>query len=350
MKWYQLLIPVFLTQITRQPRQRIEADVNFSWSKTSWTHNVFRCWELIAWRRAGVRREMSSGKQGTVEWMHPHTLEAACALFELYIRVCIRNFFTKRIPHIRIIQLPSLVFSTGVPVKTPYTFAIAFDASSLRTQDSGGGTTSTWAHTCTGSDGLLLVGTAIGTGKTASGVTYNAVSATQAVTLASGGLTFDNGYLFRLVAPATGANNIVVTVSADTFIYSAATSYSGVDQTSPIDATGTNSTTGTSVSVSITTTVDNDWLAGFWWEATTDDDVAWTAGANTTIRQQDADPGRWYAIGDTNSAQTPTGSKTISASKSISLLLAVVGVAFSPSTSAPVVRPTPFLSLLGVGT
>lgn len=212
--------------------------------------------------------------------------------------------------------------------------AIAFDASSIRTQDSGGGATSTWAHTCTGSNRILFVGVTVGAGKTVSGVTYNAVAMTQVNTLALAGTTFDNGYLFRLVAPATGANNIVVTASADTFIYAAATSYNNVDQTTPIDVQGTNSATATSLGLSLTTTKNNDWLVGFWYYGTTDDNF--TAGANTLIRQEDAAPGIWYAMGDTNSDQTPAGSKTITLTSANSRLQGVVGAAFMPTQAVAV--------------
>ena len=217
--------------------------------------------------------------------------------------------------------------------------AIAFDASSIRTQDSGGGTTSTWSHTCTGSDRILFVGVTVGTGMTVSGVTYNGVSMTQVATLALGGAVFNNGYIFRLVAPATGANNIVVTASADTFIYAAATSYTGVDQTTPIDVSGTNSTTGTSLGLSLTTTKDNDWLVGFWYYGSSDDDF--TAGSNTLIRQEDAPAGIWYAMAVTNSAQTPAGSKTITLTSANSRLQGVVGAAFMPVQSS--VQPAIFM-------
>lgn len=215
--------------------------------------------------------------------------------------------------------------------------AIALDASSKKSQDAS--TTATWSHTCTGSNLILLVGVEVGAGNTITGVTYNGVSMSQVNLLALGGSTFGNVYVFKLVGPSTGANNIVVTASASTFIYCAATSFTGVDQTTPIDVNTTTSATATSITGTVTTTKDNDWLFGFVSKGDTlPDNPTLTAGTNTTIRQTDAFG--WYASCDTNAAQTPAGSHSLTVSSSASGLFGMNVVAIMP------VQPTPASSFL----
>ena len=119
--------------------------------------------------------------------------------------------------------------------------AIAFDAGSQG--DSGSATSLTVSHTCTGSDRILLVsvGTWDGVGvPVVPTVTYNAVSMTQVATLLFGSSGDQRLTMFRLVAPATGANNIVVSASSASDIVMAATSYTGVDQTTPLGTPGTD--------------------------------------------------------------------------------------------------------------
>src|SRR4051812_20674402 len=109
--------------------------------------------------------------------------------------------------------------------------AIAFDAAS--NLDAHAGTSHTQAHTCTGSNLLLLVGMRSISGDIVSGATYNGVAMTlQNKTQMQ---LNDWDYLFFLYAPTTGANNIVISSSSGT-IYARAVSYSGVSQTGFPDA------------------------------------------------------------------------------------------------------------------
>jgi hypothetical protein len=98
------------------------------------------------------------------------------------------------------------------------------------------GTDCTWSHTCTGSDLILVVLSAIysGTGEV-TGVTYNGDALTN---------IFDYGSVHNVTAwyklgPATGAHNIVATLNAATSAWSgrqgfAAFSFTGAHQTSPL--------------------------------------------------------------------------------------------------------------------
>lgn len=114
-----------------------------------------------------------------------------------------------------------------------------------------------------GSDRLLLVwvGTyCCGASDTLTSVTYNGVAMTRAEFTTD---TIDNrSYLYYLAAPATGANNVVITLSAAHEIYSMAWSYTGVDQTTPIDSHASlgQSTNNTSITQSTTVVASDAWV------------------------------------------------------------------------------------------
>jgi len=96
-------------------------------------------------------------------------------------------------------------------------------------------TSITFAHTVSGSDRYLLVSVVKdGIGSSVS-VTYNGVSMTllgQAIATPWG---FGACHLFGLIAPATGTNNVVVSISpTDWIVTCAARSFNGVHQTIPV--------------------------------------------------------------------------------------------------------------------
>lgn len=150
--------------------------------------------------------------------------------------------------------------------------AIAHDASSNAGNSVGTATTFTWSHTCTGSNLLLAVRIVTrSNGGTGNGhptiVTYNGVSLTEGAHRSpqlGDNPTFTYIGIWYLKAPATGANTISVTISeAGTggATYASADSFTGVDQTTPIDsAGGTSSNTGTPVTISVTTVNANAWI------------------------------------------------------------------------------------------
>ena len=181
--------------------------------------------------------------------------------------------------------------------------AIALDSSS----GSGVSTSSlSYSHTISGSDRILIMGVTFATGTSINGTpTYGGVSMTQIDSvIAAAGSTFSNTYFFYLLAPTVGTANIVINGSTSNYIYSSAISYTGVDQTNPIDASGSfTQASSTSITKSITTTADNCWLSSFTVSGTAN---SISAGTNVTQRQN-IGPG-WCASGDTNAAQTPAGS------------------------------------------
>lgn len=148
--------------------------------------------------------------------------------------------------------------------------ALAIDATSSGvniTNQTAGGTT-TVSHTCTGSNRVLIVSISTwnngGTGTGCSGVTYNGVAMT-AIGNSTGSTGTTTGQFYteqwRLVAPATGTNNIVATVAGKTDkLGVAAISFTGADQTTGIDVSGKTFGTSGTVTQSVTTTAASEYL------------------------------------------------------------------------------------------
>jgi hypothetical protein len=191
-------------------------------------------------------------------------------------------------------------------------------------------TSNTWSHTTSGTNRLLIVGVQFATGTDISGVpTYNGTSMTLAGSYSLSGSVFNNTYIYYLIAPTTGAHNVVINnTGGANYIYAASASYTGVAQVSPSDLSGAASpTTGTSLSTSLTTTVDNDWIIGYFSGGTSG--AALSAGSNTTFRTSPTG-GSWNNIGDTNAAQTPAGAHSIAVSAAGSEKLGIYALAIKP--------------------
>ena len=185
------------------------------------------------------------------------------------------------------------------------------------------------------SNTLLIVFVAMSNDQTPSGVTYNGVSMTQIGSTAVEGGT-RTYYLFWLKNPTTGTNNVVVTATGTANeIYAGAASYTGVDQTNPIEtSTAANSLTGTTPNTSITTANANEWLVALW----RNDTGAVSSSTNQTVRG--ASSSIRYA--DSNGT-VGTGSVTAQVSVTGGLSYVVVS-ALKPSSAS-----SQFRSLLGVG-
>lgn len=127
--------------------------------------------------------------------------------------------------------------------------AVAFDA--VSSAEALSASSLTFSHTCTGSDRYLTVGVNILGVGTVTGITYNGVAMTQLVVIQN---TPDcKVEIWGLAAPATGANNVVVTLSGLEAVGSGAISFTGVDQSSSTSSPQTNSAdSATSSSVTVT--------------------------------------------------------------------------------------------------
>lgn len=150
--------------------------------------------------------------------------------------------------------------------------AIAFDAATNCA--SATGTSLTYSHTTgSGSDRHLTVvlGTnAATTEGNITGITYGGVAMTKIGYKKHASFT-NHIWVYYLIAPATGANNVVVSSTASIYLESGCMSYTGVSQTTPVGASGTaedaNGTTTTTLN--LTFGASNSWfVGGTWTEAT----------------------------------------------------------------------------------
>lgn len=125
------------------------------------------------------------------------------------------------------------------------------------------GTSLTYSFTCSGNNRRLYVGVmgAINS-LLISGVTYNGVAMTFIDRIQ---VTSDRWiYLYELINPATGANNIVISASSSTAISGIAIQFAGARQTTAIDNyTKGTANSATSITQSLTPTKDNAHLLMF---------------------------------------------------------------------------------------
>lgn len=163
--------------------------------------------------------------------------------------------------------------------------AIAFDATDPGSQGAGS-TTHSWSHTCTGSN-LMLIVSAISDNNVDSitGVTYNSVALTKLASAQISGARYV--YLWYLIAPATGANTVVVTSSGTEYSGGRSISYTGVKQTGFPDSQSTATSTGVNITGTTTVVATDCWTV----MVNVHDGGGWappTAGSGTTGRQLDS--------------------------------------------------------------
>ena len=145
------MLKTLLEKITGKPRYSPE----IKWSSNSWTHNVFRVYEMIFGRKYGIRAELSSIPFENKTLYYCHSWESVFALTETKVRELLKGL----VPKISLVYVPQLQTTNGfnLPLSnSPYLFAIAFDA--VSSNDGGVATTNTYSHTCTGSDLTLTTG------------------------------------------------------------------------------------------------------------------------------------------------------------------------------------------------
>lgn len=213
---------------------------------------------------------------------------------------------------------------------------IAFDSSAVGALVNPG-TSSTWAHTVgAGANPILFVGVfgdVATTGKI-SGVTYNGVAMTL---IGSVRAPSDRWvYLFYLVNPTTGTNNVVVSASASIAIQGMSSSFTGVNQTGQPDASTTN-TTGASVSHligTLTTVAANCWTVAIYKSMAT----VVAAGTGTARQNQNS-----TLIFDSNGPIGTPGSSTLQGNSNSNSNQAIVMASFAPFVAPP--TPTGFATL-----
>jgi len=126
------------------------------------------------------------------------------------------------------IRRPCFTFFALLLTVQQVSAAVVFDASTKAS--TAGSTSLTFAHTISsGSNTYLVVGVATGT-DVVSGVTYNGA----ALTLKSKVWNLSTYvYYYERISPSAGAHNVVISASASVEILGIASSYTGVDLTTP---------------------------------------------------------------------------------------------------------------------
>lgn len=316
------IIPHILAQLTGD---RYLPEIQ--WARNNWTHNFFRLYEIIFWKKAGLTREWAIIDNK----LHLFTVEARIAHIEGIVRQYIRSFKVEKVP-VPCLNIAGVARVNILPF--PYLYAISRDTNNA---DSGATSSSrTQTLTCSGSDRILLGFPYHDTGGLSiSAFTYDSVSMGAAV----GTTTTANGsfYSYALVAPNTTAGaSLSVTLGGSTYVFINAISYTGALQTGQPDAHNETSdaASGASISTSVTTVASKCWIAG----ASRHDNVGTISGTNsfTLVAQSGANG---TAVLDTNGVIDPAGATTVGSSSTSNGGRYLVAVSVAPK---PVVTDARF--------
>lgn len=188
--------------------------------------------------------------------------------------------------------------------------AIAFDNSATAGANPTSGSAFSFSYTTSGSNRILFVGIAsLFGGDNVTAVTYGGAAMTLISKSAINGFGGSQQYLYYLINPASGANNVSISVPSGNELAVGVASYTGALQSGQPDASATNTATSSSTaSVSVTTIANNAWVMAF--ICNTGSLV--TAGSGTTVRSNGT-PSSTIPVGvvDNNTAKTPAGSVTL---------------------------------------
>ena len=198
--------------------------------------------------------------------------------------------------------------------------------------ESGSGTSISTSYTVgTGSERLLVVGVSIfrdGSSRFVTSMTYNGVAMTfqTGVNNPDGKVRTEVWYLLN---PATGSNTLTANFNTSTRKIIGITSFEGVDQTTPISATGSFAQDSGNPS----TTIASE-SGGMVWDAVTrDNNGSWTAGALQTERWDTSSGSDLTSAGSTEPGST---SVTMSwTSDDSGQQVVQIAAAIKPSTSPP---------------
>lgn len=225
---------------------------------------------------------------------------------------------------------------------------IAFDtAQTLR------GTFGTsWSHTCSGTNRLLLVWITSGNYQNntdPSTVTYNGVAMTQIAKLNWLSNSSRCVWLYALKNPAVGANNVVVSFGGSQMMCGCSASYNGCNQTTNPEAVATSTNGGNntqSLALSITTLTDNAWIVGgAWWFGGQNYSVSAGGG---TIRTQYTGETNDPAMYDSNGVVTPAGAKSLTINvTSSSNQVQMINVSIAPALMTGLLASN--LAMMGIG-
>jgi len=219
--------------------------------------------------------------------------------------------------------------------------AIAFDSATSFAQDAAASSFS-FSHTTSGSNRVLIVGVSIRNdlSQSVSTVTY-AGSPLTFLRADTNGVSVRSELWYR-VAPATGANTVVVTLSVSAKAAMGAISLTGVDQSTPIDANAGATGSGTAPSVSVTTVTNNAWVvdaAAF--RSTANAEPTGTSGSGQTQRWSGYTESGGVSVnvrgkGSTEGPKNSPGGVVMDWSLSASVDWAISAASFRPGVEAEI--------------
>ena len=243
------------------------------WSDKSYVHNVFRSFEYFFGKDIQIRPYSSISVQevekGVVTVRKEFfCVEAVLAEIETKIRQALGLLAPS--PTYPYLQKPAIAFATlvflGIAIKVKgenalvpfFVGAIAYDNAGGASQ--GSGTSLTYSYTTSGSNRLMFTSSYGGAdGTNITGKTYNSTAMTF---LGKVQYPANNSYchVYYLVAPSTGANNVVVSYNINARMASVTVTYTGAAQSSPIDNWTTKTQANNNViSQAITVSTANCW-------------------------------------------------------------------------------------------
>jgi len=191
-----------------------------------------------------------------------------------------------------------------------------------------------WAHECTGDDGLLVVGNSYehsGIGTTIKTITFNG----DALTLvrldnAVGVYPKYNSALYYRIAPDTGGAYTVAVTLFTTIVHAAggAISYTGADQENQPDANNGNAGNDGTPTVDVTTIADNSWVV-----SVIAIQAATAISSDNTERWDVISNNGGFGGSDTDGPKTPAGDQTMSWTSTSGNNWAISTASFAPAVS-----------------
>ncbi len=315
------VLPKILAVITQCDRRLIDAGVDFEWGNL-WTANFFLALEVIFGVRygkngkEGIKKQTSAASDGT--WQVAHTWRAAIVLAEHYIR-------SYRFTPMRV-YIPVLMTPQGIPVlASPYLFAIARDANA--SANNSGGANLSFSIVLVAANTYVTVGVIQNdTSASTPTCTIGGATATK-IGNAVAPSTLHNVTAFGLAVAASGSTTVAVSGTSTNQLEGNALSYSGVLGGLDASITHTGTISGLSLTVSLTTIADNCWIV---WHIYAEAGIltASTNASKVTGTANDMDSF------DTNSAQTPAGSKSMTVTSNSNNNYSDVTLSLSPVAPA----------------
>jgi hypothetical protein len=219
--------------------------------------------------------------------------------------------------------------------------AVAFDNATMGTVQSAN-TSMTLSHTVNSNVNDIVLEAVVSNASAGSdlltGVTYNSVTSTSATNIFEPNQGSSGRYLdlYYNVGTATGAHNAVASASGSTIIQMMTASYTGVNQTTPINNSGTADPQGiTAYQVSTTPSISNCWGVMFTW-ANINPGQSISAGTNiSTLRNYSSTSGQQsIALGDSNGVISSGTAYTMNMTVSTGAFGNIIGISLCPAAAA----------------